>query len=73
MEANRKESCDFKAMFRGEEWHIRSVYIQSDGKVAWYDGNTCRDGVRVYRTFSGDEIAPPDITPAVEKLMEVEG
>lgn len=61
MEANRKESCDFEVEFNGETWHITSEYIMPGGRTAWFDGNTCRRGIRFYRTFSTNEIKRPEI------------
>lgn len=58
-EANRRESCDFEVNFKDEAWQIEMAYITPAGDVAWYDGNTCRDGVRFYRTFSPTEIKVP--------------
>jgi hypothetical protein len=56
MEANRKESVDYNIIFRGEEWHITMSWIQTDGKVVWYDGTTYRNGVAYHRIFSPEDV-----------------
>ena len=61
MEANRKECCDFNVEFRGETWHIEMAWIQANGKPAWYDGSTHREGVKFMRTFGPSEIDVPQI------------
>lgn len=62
MEANRKEQCDFDIDYNGERWHIEMVWKQSNGKIAWYDGITYRDGVAFYRIFGPKQLNIPGVT-----------
>jgi len=61
MKANRKQECEFTVEKDGETWAITNAWISADGKVAWYDGQTVRDGETWFRTFSPDDIAVPQV------------
>lgn len=64
MEANKKIDCDFKLRGRnGETWRITGCWKTTDNKIAWWDGECFRDGVKFYRIFDSFEIASPEIAP----------
>ena len=62
MEANYRETCDFEIDRLGEKWRITGCWIiRYDNTVAWWDGETIRNGIKFHRIFNRNEVSPPPI------------
>lgn len=68
MEAQTKQSCDFTVKINGENWHIVTMWRKTDREPAWYDGSTCRNGVRFYRIFTPNEVQSPAVHGVAEEF-----